>query len=257
MSIRKEYLQFALKGAFVSMLALSISHVLHLHQYYWVLFGAITVLKFNIGASFQRGKERLWGTFLGVLVSLLLANIFLHWTFGVYFLIPVCIFFAVYYLHDYFVSMFFMTLIFVLTIGVMSARPVDFAVARIGDTLIGVAMAGVVSLLIWPKSAGETLQTEVARFIDAVEARNLQEIERWFTAIEVTLELLQHEPVKKFWRSRERSLLRDTLDELRSIVCLLVYLGDSSAEAYVEAMGDYTKALECLSRLRTKGEALR
>lgn len=243
-AVKKQYLKYACKGAVVALLSLLIAHLLGIKQYYWVLFGAVTVLKLNIGASFRRGKERLLGTFSGVLASMLLADFFMHWQLGVYLFIPVFFFLAIYYFQQYFISMFFITLTFVLVLGVSTQHPISFGITRIADTIIGVIIAFGISLLIWPESAKNMLSAELAKYLTtiknlSVEFANgflnqslnlrekrqaLKELDALYLSLQEDFNLLSHEPGRKKIAMKKKDQLMLVLDRLRGIICLLGYL---------------------------------
>lgn len=146
---KKDYLKYAIKGGIIALLVLVVAHILHIRNNYWVLFGAITVTKLKTDASLQRSKQRIYGTLIGVGISLLMALCLLHWPLGITIIIPLCIFGAVYYLPHYAIAMIFITVLFVLTFGVAAHNPVYYGIARIMDTALGVALALTISYL-WP-----------------------------------------------------------------------------------------------------------
>lgn len=147
---KKEYLKYALKGGIAALLALFTAYILDIQQGYWVLFGAIAVTKLHVEASLRRVKERMYGTLLGVAISLLLALCLLHWPLGIAIIIPLCVFGAVYYFPYYAIAVIFITILFVLTFGVISQQPITYGLARIVDTSIGVALALMISFFLWP-----------------------------------------------------------------------------------------------------------
>ncbi len=147
---KKAYLKYGIKGALTALLALIVSSLFHISHSYWVLFGSTTVLKLQVEASLRRGGERIYGTLVGVGISLLLALCLLHWPLGIIIVIPICIFGAVYYFFYYVIAMIFVTILFVLTFGVISQQPIEYGLARIADTALGVILALLVSASLWP-----------------------------------------------------------------------------------------------------------
>ena len=247
-AVKRQYLKYACKGAIVAFLSLFIAYIFGIKQYYWVLFGAITVLKLNIGASFRRGKERLLGTFSGVIASMLLVNIFVDWPLGVYLLLPLFFFLAIYYFHDYFIAMFFITLAFVLALGIQTQHPLNFGLMRILDTLLGVAIAFFVSLFLWPESVKNMLSLELAEFLEKtkqlsiefgsaflqkpIDVRHKREaviaLDNLFLNVQEDFDLLAHEPGRRKYAAEKKEKLMLVLDRLRGIISLLGYLAVSS-----------------------------
>ena len=229
-SINQEYLKYAIKGGLAALLALVSAYFLDIQQSYWVLFGAMTVTKLHVGASFHRGKQRIYGTLLGVIISVLLALCLLHWPLGVALLIPICIFGAVYYFPYYSVCVIFITVLFVLTFGVISHHPIHYGIARILDTALGVAIAVIISLYVWPNRMSHVLEREFQAYLSQVEqsfslfsnafinqALSVEEKNNVLKTLEDTLlklkeglALIEHEPGKKasIYKKTGSSLLR-------------------------------------------------
>jgi uncharacterized membrane protein YccC len=152
---KKLYVKYAIKGGLVALLSLIVAQLLHIQYAYWILFGAVTVIKLQTDVSLRRGTERIYGTLLGVGISLLLALCLLHWPLGIAIIIPLCIFGAVYYLPYYSLGMMFITILFVLTFGITTHDPIHYGMARIMDTSIGVVLALAVSYMLWPYKAAK------------------------------------------------------------------------------------------------------
>ncbi|MES2203600.1 MAG: FUSC family protein, partial [Pseudomonadota bacterium] len=216
-SINQEYLKYAIKGGLAALLALVSAYFLDIQQSYWVLFGAMTVTKLHVGASFHRGKQRIYGTLLGVIISVLLALYLLHWPLGIALIMPICIFGAVYYFPYYSVCVVFITILFVLTFGVASHHPIHYGVARILDTALGVAIAVIISLYVWPNRMSQVLEREFQTYISQVtqlftkfthaflsetlllEEKNtdLKMLENTLSKLKEEMTLIEHEPGKK------------------------------------------------------------
>lgn len=168
-SIKQAYFKYALKGAVIVLLALLSAYLLNIQESYWVLFGAIAVTKLHAGISFYRGKQRVYGTIIGVGVSVLLTALLMHWPWGLVIIIPFCIFGASYYFSKYTVCIVFITVIFVSIIALSTHNPIHYGVARIFDTLLGVSLAVMVTSYFWPNYATKAVEMDFQRYFLQVE----------------------------------------------------------------------------------------
>ena len=152
------------------MLVLLSAYLLGIQQSYWVLFGAITITKLHAGVSFHRGKQRVYGTIVGVAISVLLAAWLLHEPWGLGLIIPLCIFGAVYYFIEYAVCIVFITILFVLTIAISTHEPIYDGLARIFDTFLGVSLAVIVISYLWPSHATKAVERDFQSYFSQVQA---------------------------------------------------------------------------------------
>lgn len=261
----KQYIRYSLRAGLVALTALIVAQWLHIEQNYWVLFGAITVTKVNIGASFRRGKERVLGTFMGVIVSIIFATFLLHWPIGALFLIPFFIFAAIYYIPYYAISIFFVTMIFILYFGIGAQHPFLYAINRFVDTIIGVAIAMAVSMWVWPEHTSCELRQEINLYLEKLQILGkrythafihdgmdiqcqrmyVKELDIIFTKVQSSLELISHEPGAKRLNSQTRLALSLTLDRLSGLIGSLGYLALQSNESEVLPQG----ASECFESI--------
>lgn len=274
--IQQEYAKYAIKGGLAALLALIIAYLLHIQQSYWVLFGAVTVTKLHMGASFQRGKQRIYGTLLGVAISLLLALFLLHWPLSVAIIIPLCVFGAVYYFSYYSIAMIFITVLFVLVFGIISHHPIYYGIARIFDTALGVTIAILVTLYIWPNRMSLVLEREFQAYFSYVIIL-FEKFSQAFINGALTIEeknsdlkllitimlkskdgfaLIEHEPGKKpdFYKQDDSLLLR--FDRLYSAMNILGSLAvekcDFTSEAnLVHLLADFTQKAQVQLSLTT------
>lgn len=263
--LEKQYIRYSLRAGLASLIALAVAQLFHIEQNYWVLFGAITVTKVNIGASFRRGKERVLGTFMGVIVSIFFATFLLHYPMGALLLIPFFIFAAVYYIPYYAISIFFVTMIFILYFGIGAQHPFLYAINRFIDTFIGVTIATAVSLWIWPEPTSCELRKEVRLYLEKLRVLGkrythafthdgldiqcqrmyMNDLDKLFTNVQSNLELMSHEPGVKQLNSQLRLELSLTLDRLSGLIGSLGYLALQSTEGGVFPL-DISNHFECI-----------
>jgi len=134
--------------------------------------------------------------------------------------------------------MIFITILFVLTFGVISHHPVHYGLARIFDTTLGVALAVTVSLCLWPNRITKVLEREFQGYFSQVvllfssfshafvyekitlEEKNkeLKVLDEASLKLKEGVVLLGHEPGKKpnFYRQEGNILL--LFDRLYSVV---------------------------------------
>jgi uncharacterized membrane protein YccC len=252
-NLQKQYVRYSLRAGLAALIALVVAQLFHIEQNYWVLFGVITVTNVNVGASFRRGKERVLGTFMGVIVSIIFATFLLHYPIGALLLIPFFIFAAIYYIPYYAIFIFFVTMIFILYFGIGAQHPFLYAINRFIDTIIGVAIAMAVSLWIWPEPTSCELRKEMRFYLERLRVLGkcythaftndgmdiqcqriyMNELDKIFAKVQSNLELISHEPGVKRLNSQARLELSLTLDRLSGLIGSLGYLALQSSKSGV------------------------
>lgn len=240
---QKAYLRYSFRGAIAALIAIIIADSLHLRQNYWVLFGTITVLKFNVGASFQRGKQRLLGTLFGVIISIAVAVLMLHWHINPVFCVPFLVLLAVYYFWQYTITIFFITLIFVIFFGINASDPFGYGINRLLDTSLGIVIAMIISMYVWPNKVSSALDKDLTNFLKlnrevfgqlaeaycqqgvdlTTKRKEFIRVDKLYEKLQTDLVFIEHEPGHLLTR-RQQIRLELNLDRLRGVVGSMGYL---------------------------------
>lgn len=136
----------------------------HLPKPYWAMITILVVIQPNLGATLMRARHRSYATLVGVLVGAMLA-IIIHqilWLAGIVGVI--CVFFTVFYLlRDYVKSIFFLSIVVMLVFSFQTNNIWHFVFARFFDTVLGVVLGFLASLLLWPITAKRMLQDDLLK----------------------------------------------------------------------------------------------
>ena len=159
-------LRHALKTTLAAVAAYALSTLLHLPQGYWAVISVIIVMQANLGGSLRAGWIRILGTaigaVLGVACLLLFGQGVVALGLSVGSTILICAYFT--YLHESF-RLAGLTACIVIFMAGPEHNPYLFGLTRFAEITLGVAVALVVSLFVWPSRAGGHLTTGVARIL--------------------------------------------------------------------------------------------
>ena len=158
--------QHALRVAIATALAILISRWLIMPRSYWVTISALVIVQPNIGATFLRAQQRSISTLLDVLIGAMLV-ILIHqilWLTALLGLIS--LFLGIYFFQmNYVKVIFFFSVLLMLIFGLYAPNIWQFVFYRFFDTLLGVGIGFMASLLLWPVSAGRVLRQDLIQTI--------------------------------------------------------------------------------------------
>lgn len=152
--------------AFLSALSITVSFGLafywNLDKPFWAGFSAMVVSLSTIGQSVQKGLLRMVGTVAGAVAGLWLFAVWGQQRWPLLIMLGVYILFMVFLLlRSRQSSYFFYTSAIVAVLIVVQSRggtpPFQLAVARLEETLLGIAVYTVLALMFWPRSSLEVL----------------------------------------------------------------------------------------------------
>jgi|GEM_PF-4251616 len=155
-----------LRVAMATMIAIIIGHVFAIPKAYWLTISALVVLQPSIGATLLRAKQRSISTLVGVLIGAMI-TILTHQLFWLTALIGLfSLFLGVYFSSkDYLKTIFFLSILVMIMMGLFATNIWQFVFYRFFDTLLGVIIGFVLSLILWPVSAKSLLQQDFLKLI--------------------------------------------------------------------------------------------
>ncbi|QAU22795.1 FUSC family protein [Dyella sp. M7H15-1] len=161
-SIDRLSLRYALRLAITCTIVVAIYQIFQLHNGYWAAFSVLGCIFPTSGQSFRRIKQRIAGTFfgmiLGIFVAIAAGN---HWLY-LDILIPLFVFFTVYLkAFNYVFYALFNTIISVALVCLIAPGNWHIALTRMQMTLLGCALALLASYLILPSRASDTLSERI------------------------------------------------------------------------------------------------
>lgn len=132
----------------------------------WVMITIVFIAQPSIGATLSRSKHRAMSTILGVLAGGLL-SIVMHHILWVNALVGItCVFLGTYFLiNRYDIYVFFLSIIIILILGFASQHVWIFVYDRIIDTLLGIVIFFVFTVLFFPITAHQFLRRDLLRTI--------------------------------------------------------------------------------------------
>ena len=137
---------------------------LHLQKAYWIIISTMAVMLPTVGATLARSKSRAVSTALGVMVGGVISYLFKDNTPAVYFISITLLFFVCYNIQTHYSrAIFSVSILLILIISHFYQTPWEFVFWRFTDTLIGIVIAFIFSILILPcwskKSIRNTLKS--------------------------------------------------------------------------------------------------
>jgi uncharacterized membrane protein YccC len=177
MTLDRTYFRYALRLALGCFVVVFIYELLHLKNGYWAAFSVLGCVFPTVGQAMKRSKQRIIGTFVGMILGIVIATVFgRHWLY-LDIVIPICVFLTVYLkAFSYSFYALFNTIISVLLICLLSPGDWQVACVRMEMTAWGVLMAILVTYLILPTRASDELpallhntQECLQKYYDAVQ----------------------------------------------------------------------------------------
>jgi uncharacterized membrane protein YgaE (UPF0421/DUF939 family) len=155
-----ESIKQAIKTAVAGLISLNVTNIFHLPEGYWAAITALIVMQSNVGATLSASRTRLAGTAVGALVGGLFAA---EWGFNMLaFAVAVTIaFFLCDLLHlPDSQRLATVTVAIIILIGHTTSAWI-IAVHRFSEVALGILIALLVSLTLWPNHARRTVRKEL------------------------------------------------------------------------------------------------
>lgn len=157
-------LQQALRVGITLFVACIIYRGFNLGMGYWVLWTSVITVQVSLGASIKRAKDRLLGTFFGVLVGGFCLLLFPNNSIFLITASAILIFFVIYYFYTQYVyAIFAGSILLIILLGHSTGSPWQYVIYRTIDTMVGILIGLVMSYLLWPKNAKTTLYHHLAQ----------------------------------------------------------------------------------------------
>ncbi|HEX5229142.1 MAG TPA: FUSC family protein [Bryobacteraceae bacterium] len=255
-------LRQALKTAIAGVLALWITDLFHLPQGYWAAITALIVMQSNVGATVTASRTRLAGTAVGALVGGLFVALFGANMLG--FALAVTIAYLTCDLLRLTDSQRLAT-VTVAIIMLISANAAAWVIAlhRFSEVALGIVVALVVSLTVWPSHARRSVRQGLADTLGklallfrailrgyrgwedaSVEALKLDVS----AAIQKNANLLQNALEEAFGPMKEREMLAQLVRQVErifhSVETLEFAVSDSASDTYVRTFESGLERLE-------------
>ncbi len=157
-SIDRLYLHYTLRLSITCTLAVVIYQVFQLHNGYWAAFSILGCIFPTSGQSFRRIKQRIGGTFVGMILGILVAHVAgAHWLY-LDILIPLIVFLTVYLkAFNYTFYALFNTIISVALVCLIVPGNWQIALTRMEMTLLGCLLALLATYWIFPNRTSDSL----------------------------------------------------------------------------------------------------
>lgn len=162
-NLESDFFRYTIRLTISCSIVMILYKLLHLKNGYWAAFSVIACVWPTLGVSLQRTKQRIIGTFFGVLIAILFAH-----TFGSNFilidvLLPIFIFLT-FYLRAYSYSLYvvFTTVVTIMFICLLVPGNWKIALTRLEMTVLGCIIATAATIFILPSRAGKIIPTELS-----------------------------------------------------------------------------------------------
>lgn len=167
--LQHQYLKQALRTALASTVALLLTQSVGLEHGYWAVISTIIVMQANLGGSIRAGIRRIVGTTVGAIVGIVFLQIVgqTWWGLGLAVFCTIALSALAMKAQETF-RMAGVTTTIVILAWPGGQAPLWFGLERCGEILIGVGIAMVFSLLLWPSRAAHRLREELAEELRAL-----------------------------------------------------------------------------------------
>ncbi len=162
LTLQSTLFRHSLRVAAASGLGVMLMAWLDLPHGIWVPLTALVVLQPNFGGTFSRALARTGGTILGAGFAAILVSL-LHGVEATDAALMLLVFGAFFFLRRrYAVGVFFLTPYVILLLSLVESGPWANVQDRVGDTLIGAALALVAGYFLWPSWERKSLPEQLA-----------------------------------------------------------------------------------------------
>lgn len=186
LTFQSHIFRHALRVSIAAVTGYLLGQVLHLDRVYWVLLTIVVILKPGFGISKTRSYQRIIGTITGALFAA--GVLFLTDNNTVIFtLMLICILGAYSFMtQQYTLSVFFVTPFIIFLLHFLHPAHLQNAELRVLDTFIGVGIAFLASLLLWPSWEHTYLPSYMTKMVQD-NARYLEQVMRLYTGQEFVM----------------------------------------------------------------------
>lgn len=168
-SMRSPWMRTALKTATALSITVAVVSVAHLDHGFWVSLGALVALRLNVAATWKTSSQMVIGTVVGFVlgsawVAFAGATVGLYWA-----LLPVAVFLAAYTpgAVSVVVGQASFAVFVIALFGITQPAKFGTGEVRLLDVIVGVLVALVVSLAMWPRGVTPVVQERLRSGIDA------------------------------------------------------------------------------------------
>ncbi len=208
----EEHLRQAIKTGIAGVVSLILAELFHLREGYWAVISAVIVMQSSIGAAIGAAWSRMAGTaigaFTGALFAVLLGANAPSFGLAVTIAVLVCAYLGL--LDSYRLAS--ATVAIVMLFGRQEVTWI-IALHRFLEVSLGVVVALMVTVFIWPSRARKNLHYGIADTFDLLQSLYLAAVSRYMDGIEKPLEELRTR-VAAVVQSNE-NLLKQTMYEPR------------------------------------------
>ncbi|MBP7973221.1 MAG: FUSC family protein [Candidatus Nanopelagicales bacterium] len=171
-SLRSPWMRTALKTATALSITVAVVSVAHLDHGFWVSLGALVALRLNVSATWKTSGQMVVGTVIGFVlgsawVALASTTVGLYWL-----LLPFAVFLAAYTpgAVSVIVGQASFAVFVIALFGITEPATFGTGAIRLLDVVVGVLVALVVSLAMWPRGVTPVVEARLRSGIDASTA---------------------------------------------------------------------------------------
>lgn len=171
-SLRSPWMRTALKTATALSITVAVVSVAHLDHGFWVSLGALVALRLNVSATWKTSGQMVIGTVVGFVlgsawVALAGTTVGLYWL-----LLPLVVFLAAYTpgAVSVVVGQASFAVFVIALFGITEPAKFGTGEVRLLDVVVGVLVALVVSLAMWPRGVTPVVEARLRSGIDASTA---------------------------------------------------------------------------------------
>jgi uncharacterized membrane protein YccC len=152
LSLRAPWMRNALRLGFAVAVALGVVHLTGVDRGYWVVLGTLSVLRMDLRGTGKSARQVIQGQILGFVCGFLLLGLFIDLPWLAWVLLPIVAGVQGYMANN--VSVVWQQMgftVLLVTMVSLSAPSRDLALLRLEDVALGMAIAVIVSLLVFPR----------------------------------------------------------------------------------------------------------
>lgn len=165
LTFKSHIFRHALRVSIASVTGYLLGLVFHLDRVYWVLLTIVVILKPGFGISKTRSYQRIIGTITGALFAAAVLY-FIDNNTIILVLMMICILGAYSFMtHQYTLSVFFVTPFVIFLLHFLHPVNLQNAELRVLDTFIGVGIAFLANLLLWPSWEHNYLPNHMTKMV--------------------------------------------------------------------------------------------
>ncbi|HEU4553494.1 MAG TPA: FUSC family membrane protein [Chitinophaga sp.] len=160
--------------------------ILHLDRVYWILLTIVVILKPGFGLTKSRSYQRIMGTIIGALFAILVL-LFVKNPTAIFIIMLVCILGSyTFTTYQYTISVIFTTPFVIFLLHFLRPADLQYASARVLDTLIGGTLAFIANLTLWPSWEHRFLPSYMEKMIRA-NKQYFEQVIKLYTGQQMTI----------------------------------------------------------------------